>query len=80
VKVLQSLFSSRKFVATLLGLTGAVAAELGLPEEHASEVARIIVAAVGVYVGGTALEDAAMKRSPTVRLSDKIPEPPEQHP
>jgi len=78
VNTIKKLLASRKFLTCLAGLVVVVGVLLsGWDEAHAAEIAEKIVNTimlfVGLFVGGTALEDAAAK----LKNGGNLPKPPE---
>jgi hypothetical protein len=61
VNVLKGLLSSRKFWAALVGVLAIVLVQCGVSEEKANTISVAIMTLVGLYIGGTAVEDAANK-------------------
>jgi len=61
MNVLKGLLSSRKFWTALVGVLAVVLVQCGMSEEKASTISVAIMTLVGLYIGGTAVEDAANK-------------------
>jgi len=61
MNVLKGLLSSRKFWAALVGLLAIVLVQCGVSEEKANTISVAIMTLAGLYIGGTAVEDAANK-------------------
>lgn len=61
MKTIRALFKSRKFVAALAAALGVLFVQLGLDEAAAETVSEAIVLLGLAYIGGTTIEDAALK-------------------
>ena len=68
VNVLKGLLSSRKFWAALVGVLAVVLVQCGVSEEKANTISVAIMTLAGLYIGGTAVEDAANKLAKCVPL------------
>jgi hypothetical protein len=68
VNVLKGLLSSRKFWAALVGVLAIVLVQCGVSEEKANTISVAIMTLVGLYIGGTAVEDAANKLAKCIPL------------
>ncbi len=61
MNVLKGLLSSRKFWTALVGVLAVVLVQCGVSEEKANTISVAIMTLAGLYIGGTAVEDAANK-------------------
>ena len=68
VNVLKGLLSSRKFWAALVGVLAVVLVQCGVSEEKANTISVAIMTLAGLYIGGTAVEDAANKLAKCIPL------------
>ena len=62
-KFLGDLFASKKFKTFVIGSLAGLAAKLGLPEEHATEVAMAVWGLAGFYIVGQGVADAGKSKA-----------------